>query len=183
MQWQGKEMRNLLRVLLGVFTAARSQMTDANLIAFRQKSLSHKAILCIRYITDYSLITQYQVDTPGTIQSNKDNLGDFHKDKEILLRFQATMSVKNVVKQASKGLCEEYQRLLALDDLRQQTPAKRQKLHQELKLETEELVHDFLTTGAHYNFPKMHLISHHADQLMRYGSLPQYSTEICEASH
>jgi len=37
--------------------------------------------------------------------------------------------------------------------------------------------------GAHYNFPKIHLISHFAGQITRYGSLPQYSTEICEASH
>jgi len=81
------------------------------------------------------------------------------------------------------GLRKEYQRLLASDDLRQQTPAKRQKLQQELRLETEELAHDFLTTGAHYNFPKMHLISHFTDQITRYGSLPQYSTEIYEASH
>jgi len=29
----------------------------------------------------------------------------------------------------------------------------------------------------------MHLISYFADQITRYGSLPQYSTEICEASH
>jgi len=113
----------------------------------------------------------------------RDYLEDFHKHKEVFLRFRATKSVKNAAKQASKGLREEHQRLLASDYLHQQTPAKGQKLQQDLRLENEELVHDFLTTGAHYNFPKMHLISHFADQITRYGSLPQYSTEICEASH
>ncbi|KAF8441110.1 hypothetical protein BGX38DRAFT_1144420 [Terfezia claveryi] len=29
----------------------------------------------------------------------------------------------------------------------------------------------------------MHLISYFADQIAKYGSLPQYSTEICEVSH
>jgi len=66
MQWQVKDMRNLLRVLLVVFTAARSRTTDADLIASGHKPLWHKAILCIRYITDYILIAQYQVYTPGT---------------------------------------------------------------------------------------------------------------------
>jgi len=182
-QWQAKEMRNLLRFLLGVFTAALSRTTDADPIASRHKPFCHKAILCVRYITDYILISQYPLHSPRTIQSMKDYLEDFHKHKEVCLRFRATKSVKNAAKQASKGLREEHQRLLASDDLRQQTPAKRQKLQQELRLETEELVHDFLTTGAHYNFPKMHLISHFADQITRYGSLPQYSTEICKASH
>jgi len=121
-------MRNLLRVLLGVFTAALSRTTDADPIASRHKPLCHKAIVCVRYITDYILIAQYQVHTPETIQSIKDYLEDFHKHKEVFLRFRATKSVKNAVKQASKGLREEHQRLLASDDLRQQTPAKRQKL-------------------------------------------------------
>ena len=71
-QWQGKEMRNLLRVLLGVFTAALSRKTKADMIASRYKPLCNKAILCVRYITDYILIAQYQVHAPGTIQSMKD---------------------------------------------------------------------------------------------------------------
>ena len=86
-QWQGKVIRNLLRVLLGVFTAALTRTTNADPIAFRHKPLCHKAILCIRYITDYIRIAQYQVHTPGTIQSMKDYLEDFHKHKEVFLRF------------------------------------------------------------------------------------------------
>ena len=45
------------------------------------------------------------------------------------------------------------------------------------------MLHDLLTEDAHYNFPKMHLVSHFADQITKYGSLPQFSTDICEASH
>jgi len=182
-QWQGKEMRNLPRVLLGVFTAALSRTTDADPIAARHKPLCHKAILRVRYITDYILIAQYQVPTHGSIQSMKDYREDFHKHKEVFLHFRETKSVKSAAKQTSKGLREEHQRLLLSDDLCHQTPAKRQKLQQEFRLETKELVHDFLKTRAHYNFPKMHLISHFADQITRCGSFPQYSTEIYEASH
>jgi len=110
-------MRNLLRVLLGVFSAALSGTTNADLIAPRHKPLCHKAILCVRYISDYILISQYQVHTLETIQSMRDYLEDFNKHKEVFLRFHATKSVKNAAKQASKGLREEHQRLLASDNL------------------------------------------------------------------
>ncbi|KAF8433169.1 hypothetical protein BGX38DRAFT_1102108, partial [Terfezia claveryi] len=98
------------------------------MITTRHKASCRKAILCVRYLTDFILVAQYKVHTSGTIQSMRDCLEDFHKYKEVFLRFRAT-------------------------------------------------------NGAHYNFPKMHLISHFADQIAKYESLPQYSTEICEASH
>jgi hypothetical protein len=50
-------------------------------------------------------------------------------------------------------------------------------------VEKAELEHALLSEGAHFNFPKMHLISHFPDQISKFGSLPQFSTEICEASH
>jgi len=40
-----------------------------------------------------------------------------------------------------------------------------------------------LVEDSHFNFPKMHLIMHWADQISRYSSLPQFSMEICETSH
>ena len=76
----------------------------------------------------------------------KDYLQDFHKHKEVFLYFPAIKLVKNAVKQVSKGLREEHQWRLASDHLYQQTLAKLQKHQQALRLETEELVHIFLTT-------------------------------------
>jgi len=98
------------------------------------------------------------------------------------LRFRATKSVKNVAKQASNCLREEHQRLLVSDDLHQPIPTKSQILQPDLRLETKELVYDFLTMGAHYNFPKMPLILHFTDQIMIYGSLSQYFIETYEVS-
>jgi len=40
-----------------------------------------------------------------------------------------------------------------------------------------------LVKDSHFNFPKMHLIMHWAYQISRYGSLPQFLTEICETSY
>ena len=66
-QWQGKEMRNLARVLLGVFTASLSQPTDLQPLTPRQKDQAHKAILCVRYLTDFILIAQYGVHSESSI--------------------------------------------------------------------------------------------------------------------
>ncbi|KAF8437827.1 hypothetical protein BGX38DRAFT_1098346, partial [Terfezia claveryi] len=47
----------------------------------------------------------------------------------------------------------------------------------------KELVDEILKDGAHYNFPKIHLISHYAEQIPKFGALGQYSTDISEAMH
>ena len=45
------------------------------------------------------------------------------------------------------------------------------------------LVNQALVEDSHFNFPKIHLMMHWADQISRYGSLPQLATEICKTSH
>ena len=44
-------------------------------------------------------------------------------------------------------------------------------------------MNEMLREGAHFNFPKIHLISHYAEQITRFGALGQYSTDISEAMH
>ena len=45
------------------------------------------------------------------------------------------------------------------------------------------LINQVLVEDSHFNFSKMHLIMHWADQISYYGSLPQFLTEVCETSH
>jgi len=40
-----------------------------------------------------------------------------------------------------------------------------------------------LREGAHYNFLKIHLISHYAEQIVKFSVLGQFSTDIAEAMH
>ena len=44
-------------------------------------------------------------------------------------------------------------------------------------------INQALEGDSHFNFPKLHLLSHYADQIAQYGSLPQCSTQIYEASY
>ena len=80
-------MRNILRVLLVVFTASLGRTSDIEPLASCHKHLAHTAILCVRYITDFILLAQYKVHTSGSIQSMRDYLEDFPKYKEVFLRF------------------------------------------------------------------------------------------------
>jgi len=176
-------MRNLCRVLLAAFAAALSRISDTPAMASQHKVLCHNAILCVRYLTDFILMAQYRVHIHGTIESMKDYFRDFHPDKDVFLRFRASKAMKAAAKEVSRDLREEHSQLLTSDKPQGKTSSKRRKLMLELRLETEELVHDFLTTRTNYNFPKMHLISHFKDQISKYGSLLQYSMEICEGSH
>ena len=178
-QWTGKEMRNLLKVVLGVFTASLSRTSGLEPLEARNKPLAHKAILCVRYLTNFMILNQYRVHTAGSIQFMFDYLQDFHKHKEVFLHFRAGKQVKSSVREATRDLQSQH-RSVASDVA---SSHKRRKLEQELQLEREERQHDLLSQGAHFNFPKMHLISHFAEQIPKDGSLLQYSTEICEASH
>ncbi|KAF8468210.1 hypothetical protein BDZ91DRAFT_635239, partial [Kalaharituber pfeilii] len=45
------------------------------------------------------------------------------------------------------------------------------------------LVQDIVQCNSSFNFPKLHLLSHYTEQVFRFGSLPQCSTEISEAMH
>jgi len=44
-------------------------------------------------------------------------------------------------------------------------------------------VNHALVEDSHFNFSKIHLLMHWSNQISQYGSLPQFSMEICEASH
>jgi len=52
-QWQGKEMRNLGRCVLGVLGVAVHQPGSAQLIPFKQ------ALGCVRALVDFNMIAQY----------------------------------------------------------------------------------------------------------------------------
>ncbi|KAF8436740.1 hypothetical protein BDZ91DRAFT_756790 [Kalaharituber pfeilii] len=63
------------------------------------------------------------------------------------------------------------------------TVVQQERLRKEHLLEHQLLVEDLLGEEAGFNFPKIHMLSHYTDQIPRYGSLPQYSTEIYETYH
>jgi len=81
MQWQGKEMRNLGRCVLGVLAVALRQPGSAQLIPFK------RALRCVRALVDFNMMAQYRSHTGETMTYMEDYLDTFHKMKDIFLEF------------------------------------------------------------------------------------------------
>ncbi|KAF8451279.1 hypothetical protein BGX38DRAFT_1091927, partial [Terfezia claveryi] len=128
-QWSGKEMQNFGKVILGTFIAALHHNADQGRPTGAQIQEFNKAIRCVRSITDFYLITQYESHMDETISYLEKYLCVFHGTKNVFLCFRTGKE------------------------------------------------------GSHYNFPKIHLISHYAEQIPKFGTLGQYSTEISETMH
>jgi len=118
-------MRNLCHVLLAAFAAALSRTFDTPAMASRHKVLYHNAILCVRYITDFTLMAQYRVHTHSTIESMKDYLRDFHAYEDVFLRFRASKGANTATKEASRDLHEEHSQLLTSDKPQGKISSKR----------------------------------------------------------
>ncbi|KAG0640986.1 hypothetical protein HOY80DRAFT_859151, partial [Tuber brumale] len=76
-QWTGKEMRNLVRVLLPCFTAALRRPSTTEPLVFT------KALTCVRSIIDFKRIAQYPSHTEEMIQYLEQYLEPFHDHKDV----------------------------------------------------------------------------------------------------
>jgi hypothetical protein len=178
-QWSGKEMRNFGKVILGTFTAALRRNGNQPRPTGGQVQEFNRAIRCVRSITDFYLMTQYASHTDKTISYLQEYLRTFHETKAVFLKFRAGKKTRKAAAEAHKELVKE-QTGASVEGL---SASEKVRLRQENGLERQELVNDILREGAHFNFPKVHLISHYAEQIPKYGALAQYSTDISEAMH
>ncbi|KAF8473800.1 hypothetical protein BDZ91DRAFT_845281 [Kalaharituber pfeilii] len=179
-QWSGKEMRCIGKVVLGAFAAALRRTANQPRLTGGQKQDFDKAISCIRYLTDFMLMAQYRSHTASTIAYMEKYLRKFHEHKDVFLACRAGKEARNEAGKAKQQLASDHRLAEASE---RHTVAQRERLRKEHQLERQLLVEDLLGEEADFNFPKIHMLSHYADQIPRYGSLPQYSTEICETYH
>jgi hypothetical protein len=90
-QWQGKEMRNLGRV---VIVALESALRNPKVPV---RGDFAKALECVRGLIDFHLMAQYGSHTTSTLNYMESYLKDFHKYKNVFLEFWA---YKRTVKDA-----------------------------------------------------------------------------------
>ena len=83
-QWQGKEMRNLGRCLLGVLAVALRQPDCTQVIHFKY------ALVCVRQRVDFNVMAQYRSHTDETMAYIENYLGRFHHMKDIFLEFRVS---------------------------------------------------------------------------------------------
>jgi len=123
-------------------------------------------------------MTQYDSYTDQTMSYLQEYVHVFHETNDVFLRFRAGKKAKRAPADAHKTLLQEQTEVQAsVQDL---TALEKARLQLENTLERRELVDEILKDGAYYNFPKIHLISHYAEQIPKFSVLGQYSTEISE---
>lgn len=180
-QIKGKEMRAILQIILGVFTASLYRKTDVAKPSGGQEKDFKKAIFCVRYLTDYCILARYRSHTDSTIQYMSTYLQRFHDSKDVFLRYRAGKKAKLRADEISKELTAEYGSRRKSEVA--WTVGQRARLAEEDQEERAYRINEALEADSDFNFPKIHMLLHYAEQISRYGSLPQYSTEICETSH
>ena len=176
-QWQGKEMRNLGRIVLAAFAAALRSPTEAQRHPFRV------ATRCVAALIDFHLLAQYKTHTETTLQYMHDALETFHEEKVIFQEFRVGKRAKkgidkSVAELASKQAAETLARKKSGESAtkRRRVTAKQQE--ELAAVRVEEAVE-----RAHFNFIKMHLLEHFGSTVQRFGSIPLFSTDISELAH
>ena len=105
--WKGKEITNLLRMIVAVCKAALDRTSGVGPITTQHKVHIPKAILCVRYLTDLIALAQYRVHTLGSIKAMQDYLSHVPNHKDVFLRLRATKAAKNAIREPSKDMRSE----------------------------------------------------------------------------
>jgi len=106
-QWSGKEMRHFARVILGTFMVALWQTTNQPHPTGSQVQEFNAAIQCVRNMTDFYLITQYDSHTDKMVSYMQKYLHEFHETKGFFLRYHAGKRAKRAAAEAHKVLLKE----------------------------------------------------------------------------
>ena len=178
----GTEMRGVNRVILAWFTAALRQAgATPKLLAAAHRD-SKIAIRCVRAIRDFCLMAQYRSHTSQTIGYMDEYLRRFHQFRHILGEFRAGEADCEDAAKAAQEIEEDQAQQATIHQYFQLTSTQRAKRSAEDRQVRQQAVHNKLQQAT-FNFPKLHLLSQYGSQVVDFGTLPQYSTEITEALH
>jgi len=119
----------------------------------------------------------------STIGYMQEYLQQFHKTKDVFLRYRAGKVAKPKADMVSKELTAQTTACRVEDKANGHTAAQKARTLVEDREECTYLVNQALIEDSYFNFPKIHLLMHWSDQISQYGSLPQFSMEIFEVSH
>ena len=151
-----------------------------------QRHLFNRALECVKNLVDFHLMAQYLSHTAETLGYLDDYLRRFHEDKDVFLEFRQSKRSKRKAEALDKKLRDQYSK----EDTNENSlrsgsisKSKRQRLDISRKEERDAQRVEIMENESHFNYPKMHLMTHFHDHILRFGNLPIYSTEIGESSH
>jgi len=149
-------MRNLGRCLLGVLTVALRQPDNSQIHSFKG------VLTCARSLCDFTMIAQYRSHTAKTIQYMEDYAECFHETKDIFVEFRVSKRTQAKADELRRELLR--QRTLVNQSVAKST-RKRRRIQEQDREEENDQRKDLINAESHFNFVKMHLISHFGDHI------------------
>jgi len=165
-------MRNLGRCILGVLAVSVRQPQSSQVIHFQH------ALECVRARVNLGMMAQYRSHTSDTIAYMEHYLYQFHRRKGIFLEFRVT-------KRTLARVDEQWREIRHQGTPMSQpvAPSKRRQIRDDDREEEHERRMDLIHRESHFNFIKIHLLSHFSDHICQFGNIPIYSTEFGELAH
>ena len=171
-QWQGKEIRNLGRCLLGVLAVALRQPDSTQVISFKC------ALECVRALVDFNMMAQYRSHRDETMVYMEDYLGRFHQMKDIFLEFRVSKRTQAKIDEERLELRRQRGQIT-----QPVAPSKRRRVLDEDREEENVRRMDLIQSKSYFNFITMHLLIHFGDHIRQFGNIPMNSTEYGELAH
>ncbi|KAL0630702.1 hypothetical protein Q9L58_010450 [Maublancomyces gigas] len=168
-------MRNLGKFLLRALTAALKNPSPSERLPFK------RALHYTEALVDFQLVTQYLSHTETTLSYMASYLAKFEKYRDVFLEFRITKIGKARALRATQVL-RQHQNFVSATSQRL-PPSKKRKREVEDKLERDEEMQHVLRNDSHFNFIKMHLLTHFAANIKKFGNIPMWSMEIGDTSH
>jgi len=169
-------MRNLDRCISAILPSAlrnpdRSQYQDFK-----------SALKCVSVPVDFTLMAQYRSHIPDTLSSMESYLQIFHRTKDIFLEFCTSKATRAQANRQDRELRELMADQRA-KEVRHRTVATRCLLADQERVERSDRRADLILRENHFNFIKMHYLTHFASHVRRFASISMDSTAIGELAH
>jgi len=96
-------------------------------------------------------------------------LDQFHRMKDIFFEFQVTKRTQAKIAKQQKEI--QHQRALMRERV---ATSERRQMRDDDRDEEDKLRMDMIYGEWHFNFIKMHLLSHFCDYIRQFGNIPRY---------
>jgi len=137
------------------------------------------ALKCVSALVDFSLMAKHRRHTPDTLSYLERYLLTFHQTKDIFLEFCTSKATHAEANREDRELRELIADKRA-HEIRRTSAAKRRRQADQERLQRVNQREDLIRRENHFNFIKIHYLSHFSSQVRRFGSISMYSTQIGE---
>jgi hypothetical protein len=169
-QWNGKEMKDMSRYVLGVITQSLRGGSPT------QGPILNHASVCTTALLELYMYAWYKSHDDATLSYMDDALLCFHTFKDVFLLGRAGKKANAKANTLGTELVKKWN----VDEETNAETWMLSKKRREMEAWRDYISHEIDASkelDANFNFPKIHLMSHLVEQIRRYRALQQYPAE------